>query len=251
MSAEPGFRLREEGAGRPCLILHGGGGPVTVAPLSRGLAGSMRTLTPTHPGWDGELPPEIHSIADLAELYGRHLAAAELEDVVVIGSSLGGWIGAEICLGPEGGRVSKLVLIDAVGIAVEGEEIADFFALDPRGVAETSFYDVERFYVDPAELSEDQRRRGEQSIAAMRALAGDPYLHDPGLPERLAGIAIPTLVIWGEHDRLASVSYGRAYAEAIPGARFELVRECGHVPQLERPAETLALVEGFLDQDAG
>ncbi|MBS1886080.1 MAG: alpha/beta fold hydrolase [Actinobacteria bacterium] len=248
MSGALGFSLREGGSGRPCLVLHGGGGPVTVAPLSRALSRTMRTLTPTHPGWDGELPEGISQIADLAALYGRHLATADLEDVVVIGSSLGGWIAAELCLGVEAARITDLVLIDAVGIAVEGETLADFFALDARGVAEHSFHDADRFYVDPESLSTEQRRRGRDGIEAMRALVGDPYLHDPGLRDRLAGIAVPTLVIWGEDDRIASAAYGRAYAASIPGARFEPVRECGHVPQLERPEETLALIERFLDR---
>jgi pimeloyl-ACP methyl ester carboxylesterase len=247
MSA-PAFSLREAGSGRPALVLHGGGGPGTVAPLSRGLSQTMRTLTPTHPGWDGELPAEIASIADLAGLYGDYLAEQDLSDVVVIGSSLGGWTGCELVLGRERERIAALVLIDAVGIAVEGEPIADFFSLDARGVAEHSFHDAERFYVDPAALSDEQRRRAGQAMDAMRALAGDPYMHDPGLRGRLAGIDVPTLVVWGEEDRIASAAYGRAYAAAIPGARFELLRECGHVPQLECPERVLALIEGFLDQ---
>jgi pimeloyl-ACP methyl ester carboxylesterase len=248
MSAGPDFTLREAGSGRPVLVLHGGGGPGTVAPLSRGLSKTMRALTPTHPGWDGELPAGIATIADLAALYGDHLEAEDLSDVVVIGSSLGGWTGCELALGPQRGRIAALVLIDAVGIAVEGEPIADFFSLDARGVAEHSFHDAERFYVDPAALTDEQRRRAAQAMDAMRVLAGDPYMHDPGLRERLAGIDVPTLVIWGEDDRIASAAYGRAYAASIPGARFELLRECGHVPQLESPERTLALIEAFLDQ---
>jgi pimeloyl-ACP methyl ester carboxylesterase len=244
----PEFALREAGSGRPCLVLHGGGGPGTVAPLSRGLADRMRTLTPTHPGWDGELPPGIASIADLAALYADHLAAEDLRDVVVVGSSLGGWTAAELVLGPARERIAALVLIDAVGIAVEGEPIADFFSLDARGVAEHSFHDAEPFYVDPDSLTDEQRERADQAMDAMRALAGDPYMHDPGLRERLAGIDVPTLVVWGEDDRVATAAYGRAYAAAISGARFELLRECGHVPQVECPERTLALIEGFLDQ---
>jgi pimeloyl-ACP methyl ester carboxylesterase len=247
MSA-PDFSLREAGSGRPCLILHGGGGPVTVADLSRGLSDRMRTLTPTHPGWEGELPPGLTSIADLAALYAGYLAAEGLREVVVIGSSLGGWTASELALGPARERIAALVLIDAVGIAVEGEPIADFFSLDARGIAEHSFHDPERFYLDPDSLTDEQRERAAQAMTAMRALAGDPSMQDPGLRERLAGIDVPALVVWGEDDRVATPAYGRAYAAAIPGARFELLRDCGHVPQVECPAATLALIEGFLDQ---
>ena len=58
---------------------------------------------------------------------------------------------------------------------------------------------------------------------------------DPTLLGRLSGVAIPTLVLWGESDRIVEPAYGRAYASAIPGARFEVLAGTGHVPQMETP----------------
>jgi hypothetical protein len=57
--------------------------------------------------------------------------------------------------------------------------MTDFFTLDPRGVAEHSFYDSDRFYVDPAALPPDQAAATQANMATMRTLAGDPYMHDP------------------------------------------------------------------------
>lgn len=68
---------------------------------------------------------------------------------------------------------------------------------------------------------------------------------DPGLRARLAGIALPTLVVWGDSDRIADPDYGRAYAAAIPGARFHLLTETGHLPQLESPDQLIDLVWEF------
>ncbi len=142
--------LAEAGAGRPALILHGGGGPFTVASLAGHLATTMRAITPTHPGWDGTPRPTwLTGIADLALVYLRYLEEHDLRDVLIVGSSLGGWIGAEMALHDGAGRITGLILIDAVGIAVDGEPIRDFFALDARGVAEYSFHDADRFYRDP------------------------------------------------------------------------------------------------------
>src|SRR5947209_1840624 len=91
--------LTEAGAGRPVLILHGGGGPFTVATIGDHLSSTMHTITPTHPGWDGTPRPEWFSgIDDLAIAYLHYLKDAGLHDVLVIGSSLGGWIGAEMAL---------------------------------------------------------------------------------------------------------------------------------------------------------
>ena len=64
----------------------------------------------------------------------------------MIGSSLGGWIAAEMALRDTAGTVSRVVLLDAVGIEVPGEPVVDFFSLSPRGVAEHTFHDPDRFF---------------------------------------------------------------------------------------------------------
>ena len=60
-------------------------------------------------------------------------------------------------------------------------------------------------------------------------------------------MSIPALVVWGESDRVIDPDYGRAYAQALPHARFELIPEAGHLPQLEQPARLLKLVQEFAD----
>jgi pimeloyl-ACP methyl ester carboxylesterase len=235
----------DSGSGRPVLVLHGGGGPFTVAAISAHVATSARAITPTHPGWDGTSRPDsIASIGDLAALYEQFLDELDLHDVLVIGSSLGGWIAADLALRSK--RVSSLVLVDAGGIEVPGEPMRDFFALDPRGVAEYSFHDAQKFYVDPSTLPAEQVAARRANSETMRVLAGDPYMHDPTLFGRLGGITVPTLVIWGESDRIFTPGYGLAYSKAIPGARFELVEKAGHLPQLEQPAATFALIDSML-----
>jgi pimeloyl-ACP methyl ester carboxylesterase len=62
-------------------------------------------------------------------------------------------------------------------------------------------------------------------------------MQDPDLGQRLARMTCSTLVLWGESDRVVSPEYGRAFAAAIPNSRFELIAECGHLPQIEQ-AET-------------
>jgi pimeloyl-ACP methyl ester carboxylesterase len=239
--------VAEGGVGRPALVLHGGGGAMTVAPIAGHLAERMRTLTPTHPGWDGAPRPDsIGSVADLAAAYLELLAAEGLENVLVVGSSLGGWLGAAMAAADGGARIGALVLIDAVGIEAEGEPITDFYALDARGIAEHAFHDADAYYVDPDTIPPEQAAQMAANMATMRALAGEPYLVDPGLAERLGAIAVPTLVIWGESDGIATPAYGRAFAAAIPAARFELVADAGHLPQIEQPAATNALLDSFI-----
>lgn len=73
-------------------------------------------------------------------------------------------------------------------------------------------------------------------------------MQDPGLRQRLPDLALPTLVLWGESDRLLPPAYGRQFADLIPGAQFELVAQAGHYPQLEQRALVVARITAFAAQ---
>ncbi len=241
--------LTEAGAGRNALVLHGGGGPATVQSLSEHLARTMHVLTPTHPGWNGTARPEwLTRIGDLAATYLQLLEAEGLRDVLLVGSSIGGWLASEMALRDEGGRIRGLVLINSVGVAVEGQPIRNLFTLDARGIAEHAYYDADRFYVDPSSVPPEQKTRQQANMATLRIIAGEPYMHDPGLLARLGQVRVPVLVLWGDSDRIVTPDYGRALTQAIPNARFELVTHAGHLPQLEQPQSTFAAIDGFRQQ---
>jgi pimeloyl-ACP methyl ester carboxylesterase len=242
------IRLSEAGSGTVALVLHGGGGPATVEPIATHLAETHRALTPTHPGWNGSARPAwLTRIEDLAAAYLNLLGELDLAEVVVVGSSLGGWIAAEMALQDGRERIRCLVLIDSVGVDIPGQPIRDFFALDARGVADYSYHDGNRFYVDPTTLPAEQLAARQANMATMRVLAGDPYMHDPSMLGRLGEVSVPTLVLWGGSDRIVTPAYGRALAAAIPNARFEIVREAGHLPQIEQPEATFRAMDRFLD----
>lgn len=232
--------------GHPVLLLHGGGGPATVAGLGAHLARTGHVLTPTHPGWDGTPRPDsCAGVGDLAVAYLELLKERGLRDVLVVGSSLGGWIGAEMAVRDTAGLITGLVLIDAAGVLVEDEPMTDFFTLDARGVAEHSFHDPDRFYVDPAVLPVEQLAARRANMATMRVIAGDPYMHNPGLLARLADVRVPALVLWGESDRVFTPGYGAAYAAAFADARFEVIPKAGHLPQIEQPEATFAAIDAY------
>jgi pimeloyl-ACP methyl ester carboxylesterase len=239
--------LSEAGTGRAVLILHGGGGPLTVQPIAAHLSGSMHVITPTHPGWDGvERPGWLTRVGDLAQAYLDLLDAEDLTDVVVIGSSIGGWIAADMAVRDASRRITGLVLIDSAGVLIDGQPMIDFFALDARGVAEYSFHDPDRFYVDPATLPAETLAQRAANMATLRVLAGDPYMYDPDLLGQAGQVKIPVLVLWGDSDRVFTPEYGQAFAGAFPQAQFTLIAEAGHLPQLEQPAATFAALDAYL-----
>ena len=223
MARKVDVKVDEMGSGRDVLVLHGGGGPVTVAGLAAHLAASAHVLMPTHPGWEGTVRPDwIASVDDLAMLYLRLLRDRGLSDVTIVGSSMGGWIALEMAARDLGGLIGRIVVVDGVGIVVEGEPGADFFALTPRGVAEHAYHEPDRFFVDPATLPPERLALMRGNMAALKAVAGSE-MADPKLRGRLGDVDIPALVLWGESDRIQTPAYGRALAATLPEGRFELI----------------------------
>jgi pimeloyl-ACP methyl ester carboxylesterase len=243
--------VAEKGEGHPFLLLHGGGGPLTVSGFADVLAAQRqaRVITPTHPGFGGTPRPDsLDGVPGLAALYIALLAELDLRDVTVVGNSIGGWIAAEMAL-LDTERISSFVLVDAVGIEVPGHPIADFFSLTLKQVAELSYHDPDRFGIDPSKLSPEALKTMAGNRATLAVYAGTS-MYDASLAERLADVTTPTLVVWGDSDHIADADYGRAFAKAIPGARFQLLRDTGHLPQIESPEQLLDAVTAFVESHA-
>lgn len=224
------LRFDELGNGASAfLLLHGGAGPASMMGLAGELAGRARVLVPTHPGFDGTSRPAwFTSVRDLALAYLSLLDAIRAESVVLVGSSLGGWLAAEMaaCESP---RIRSMALMNAVGI--EGR-IANPTAYSPSERFSLSFHDPERFAPRLDAANEPLMRANQQ---ALLAYSGAHFMHDPSLEARLGALTVKTLVLWGESDRIVDVAYGRRLAGAIPGSAFELVPRAGHFPHIERP----------------
>jgi pimeloyl-ACP methyl ester carboxylesterase len=240
----------EQGSGRPVLLLHGGAGAFSVAGFAELLSssGPARVITPVHPGFDGTPRPEqLASIASLAAVYGQLLRDLGLSDVCVIGNSIGGWIAAELALAESKApdrRVTSVVLVDAAGLQLDTAPIPDFFSLTLDQVFDLSYFDPDAFRIDPAALTPERAAMQAANRSALKVYAGTE-MTDPALLGRLPGVRIPVLAVWGAADRMVPPEHGKAYAEAIPGGQFRLITDAGHLPQLETPAELLAVVREF------
>ena len=226
------------------LLLHGGAGPRSMAGLAGSLAQTGRAVLPTHPGFDGRPRPAwCDRVADLALAYLALVERLDLDGVVLVGNSLGGWIGAELAL-----RASPRVAGRVRGTAGGGPPTPD---TGPTGAPTTqapaellalAFHDPARGAAafagaDPAVAAGNQ--------AALRAYTGAAFMHDPTLHARLARLRLPTLVLWGASDGVVTPAYGRHFADGIPGARFALLPEAGHFPQIEQPEAVAAAVAGL------
>jgi pimeloyl-ACP methyl ester carboxylesterase len=241
------LELVERGSGRPLLLLHPAIGIKAADPVIDRLARSFRVLAPSHPGFGrSELPRGMSTVDDLAYFYLDLLDGRDLRDVIVVGVSLGAWIAAEIAV-KSTARIAKLVLADAVGIRVhqrETSDIADIFALTEKAFIALAYHDPNVGTRDPS-LPDATVARVARNLESTARFAWQPYMHNPKLKGRLHRIDVPTLLLWGAQDRIVSPDYGRAYAAAIPGARFALIEQSGHFPHLEQPAAFAEQVLSF------
>jgi pimeloyl-ACP methyl ester carboxylesterase len=244
--------ISDIGSGRPILLLHGGGGTGTVSGLSHALATKARVLTPTHPGFDGTpRPAQLNSVAELARFYLQLVKALDLDDVQLIGSSIGGWIAAEMAAmavvdATEKVRIGSLILLNPVGIQVPGEAVTDVSGLSRPELVRLASHNPEQVMASAPPPTPERIAQLATNATALAAYDSGAAMMAAGLRERLATVAAPTLVLWGESDGIASVAYGKAYAAAFGNGKFELITEAGHLPQIEQLSRTVQHIESFI-----
>jgi pimeloyl-ACP methyl ester carboxylesterase len=242
------------GQGPTLLVLHDCEVMTEWQPYHAMLARQFTVLAPSHPGFGAsERTGSIDSIDDLAYLYLDFIAALGPQTVDVLGLGMGGWIAAEMAVRCSH-HLRRLVMADPVGIKVSGRtevDIIETFILNREQLLEVGWH-------DPTEGAERMKLPGTPGLAdedlltlirnreAAARLTWKPFMHNPALRRWLHRIAVPTLVLWGESDRIVRPDYGRAFQQVIPGAQFQLIPAAGHYPYLERPDDFVAAVTAFL-----
>jgi pimeloyl-ACP methyl ester carboxylesterase len=240
------IRMMRGGAGDPLVYLHGASGAAWL-PVLQTLATKYDVIAPEHPGFgESDTPDWLDNIHDLAYFYLDLFDALKLDRINLVGNSLGGYIAAEIAVRSTA-RLASLTLCDAAGLFVEGATQLDTFLVSDEQRLRAFFYDPKRAdamiarVLDPR--VEETALRNQATVAK---LLWQPRSHDPSLAKWLHRIDVPTLLIWGDHDRLFPLQHAQAFAKAIPGAKLVVIPKCGHVPQIEKPEEFAAALESFL-----
>ena len=252
------------GSGPPLLFIHGLGGCWQNWLLNiPAFMGSHRVIAPDLPGFgESEMPAGEVSIRGYAEAVDALCDALGVEAPVVIGNSMGGFVGAELALSfPT--RVQKLVLVSAAGLSIEYRRQEPLVTLarvwgagatwlGARGRAVVTRPRMRRIgmqmlvrypeRLSPALTYELARGTGKPGfIPALKALLDHSYR------DQLSRIEMPVLVVWGRHDMLVPRGDAREYVELIgPNARREMFEDTGHLPMIERPSRFNRLVAGFI-----
>ncbi|MBF6568516.1 MAG: alpha/beta hydrolase [Candidatus Binataceae bacterium] len=237
------------GSGTPLLYLHSAGGEVAWLPFFEQLSRDFKVYVPAHPGFSKSSGlDKIDSVHDLVFHYVDLMDALGLKTAFVAGLSLGGWIAAELAVHhPE--RVRKLALMGAVGLYWNGApKIPDIFAASGPKTRDIIFYDPKSELaraVMPDDPSTEQLELAIKAREATARVGWNPYLYDPRLLERLYRVTMPTLLIWGDTDRLVAIEYAQEYKKRIKDSRLITIEKCGHAPPIERPEPTAKAIAEF------
>jgi len=235
------------GEGEPLVYLHGAG-TVTGFDALLALAERFRLVVPFHPGFGASADdPSIDDVHDYRRHYLDLFDALELGQISLIGHSLGGWIGANFAADhPE--RVRRLVLVAPVGLKVDEHPTADIFTIPGPEIGAYLANDLSVFEghvpVPPTpEFLADSYR---ELTSAARVLWARPY--DLKLSRWLHRLTMPTLLLWGELDRVVPAGQAPVWAQHIPGAEVRTLPGAGHLVFDETP-EACEAVAGFVGEE--
>lgn len=231
------------GDGPPLLFLHGGGTTTGFDALLP-LAERHRLVVPIHPGFgDSADDPEIDGVHDYRRHYLDLCDLLGLERPVVVGHSMGGWIAATYAIDhPE--RVARLVLAAPVGLRVPGHPTTDLFTIPPQelGAYLTAKPEVLAAAVPSPPTPEFLADQYREQTSAARVLWGGPY--DRKLRRWLHRVKVPTLLLWGDADRLIPVGQCDAWAELLPEVEQRVLPGVGHLI-FDESAEAVSAVAEF------
>ncbi len=213
------------------------------------LARDFHVFAPDIPGFGlTERPEWMRDMSDYILYFRDLLDTLDLKQAHLVGHSLGGWMAAEVAVWyPE--RVEKLVLSNSAGIRVKGALIANLFAMNPQETLAACFDDfAAALPLMPAEMNADYLVRMYKERTTLASLAWNPHF-DPKLARRLQSVHCPTLVIWGQNDRLIPAVYGTTFQSLIPGSQLVMLEGTGHMPMFEQPAAWARAISDFLHQE--
>jgi pimeloyl-ACP methyl ester carboxylesterase len=257
----------ERGEGPPILLIHGfGTNTFTWRHISPDLARDHRVIAVDLKGFGQSDKPfdGRYSVYDQAELLAQLIEDKDLRDLTLVGHSFGGGVALLLALEANqrlDGRITRLVLLDSIAYP---QNIPVFFRLldvplvsqlgvrmvppsvQARVALQIAYFDDSK--IDPEEI--------ELYAAPLKTAAGKhAIIHSARqivpediaeLSERYKTIDLPTLILWCDHDRIVPLEVGIKLRRTLPNSTLRLIEDCGHMPQEEQPASTLALIKGFI-----
>jgi pimeloyl-ACP methyl ester carboxylesterase len=227
------------GKGKPVLVLHHDIGTLERLPFYEALAATHEVLVPHHPGYGkSERPAWMRNVRDIAVMYRWLLKELSIENAALVGLGFGGWIAAEMAtMAPS--DPDALMLVGPMGIKPTDEDILDQAIVGYIDYARAFFHDPARFAAvygtENGEPSTDQLEQWDICREMNFRIAWKPYMYSQTLPHLIGAISVPTLIAWGEDDKVVPISAAARWTAGLPSARLERIPDCGHAVDMEKP----------------
>lgn len=231
----------EAGQGPVVLLLHGLGAVKEIwLPTIAALSARYHVYAIDQIGFGHSDKPLLdYRIATFSDFLDGFMQSQHLSKATLVGNSLGGWIALDFAAAhPD--SVEKLVLLDSAGMPWQPGGAA--VNLNPASLAATRVL-LESLFYDKKIVTDDfvhqvflDRMRNNDGYTIQRTMAGfsaENQFED----KKLGSIHAPTLVLWGRNDELIAVANGEKLRDGVAGAKMVVFEQCGHVPQIEKPAE--------------
>jgi len=236
--------LLEAGSGPPLLVLHHSFGALGWHRVHELLSERFSVTLPDLPGYaTSTMPDWARDPRDMAILVHQLIELLGLRDVTLLGLGFGGFIAAEMAT-MSTGRLAGMVLVGAPGLKPESGEIMDQMLIDHVDYVKAGFRDEESFErVFGAEIDPEIRNLWQFNRVMTARVCWKPYMFNRRLPHLLRQVELPTLLVWGEQDRIVPLSVARQYERLLPNARLEILPGAGHLVDFEEPKRLAQLIE--------
>jgi pimeloyl-ACP methyl ester carboxylesterase len=249
------IRVLSKGRGPSLVFFHGPWG-LTWDPFLDELARSFTVHAPEHPGTSPDAHDDVYHLDGLWDLvlcYEELMAALGITRAALVGHSFGGMVACELAAAyPD--RAGRQALIAPLGFWRDPDRIVNWMLLEPGELRRHIFADPE---CEAARLMFPRSEAQDAAAIASRVRlvwamgATGKFIWpipDKGLKKRIHRVEAPTLLVWGEGDRLVPPVYADEFAGRLRDARVQMVASTGHAPHLEQPAAVARAVRDFLGQ---
>ena len=238
------FKFVEEGEGEPLVLLHGLFGALSnFETLIEYFRQHYKVIVPILPLFELDI---LHStVGGIAKFVHRFLESRDLQNVHLLGNSLGGHVALiHVLKHPE--RIKSLILTGSSGLFENG--MGDSYP--KRGDYEYIKNKTELTFYDPKtatkELVDEVYGIINNRIKAIKIISLAKSAIRNNLGEELNQIKQPTLLIWGNNDNITPPFVAREFNKLIPNSELHFVDKCGHAPMMEVPDEFNIILHKFL-----
>lgn len=253
------------GAGRPAVLIHGfGGNKSTWQKIVPALAGKFKCYSIDLPGYGDSIAPDdfSYTVEDMSDVLADFVIKENLRNVTLVANSLGSAIALLAAIRRKDlySRIAAFCIIDGIcypqdfpyfvsllRLPLLGELITEAVPsyLQVRSVLGYCYYDSRLITSSQVAGYAKPMARPQVREALRKTARAIDAAHLAKYTSAFGTIRLPTLLIWGEADKVVPVELGRRLHQDMRGSTLTIIPNCGHLPQEEKPEAVIAAIEEF------